>query len=473
MLTETTTPDANDAAVAEGWWHAPGGLREALATASPLMVSTLSWTVMNFIDRLFLLWYSPDAVAAALPAGVWVFTVICFPLGVASYASTFVAQYYGAERRSRIGPVVWQALWIGVAAVPWAIAFVPLAPWFFEQGGNPPAIVEYEVVYFRSLSYSGGAMVLSGALSAFFTGQGRMRVVMVVDILAAAVNVVLDYLWIFGIAGFPEWGVAGAGWATTVALWFKAIVYLWLFLRPRERDEFATWTGRGLDGALLRRLFRFGAVSGLQMVLECGAFAMFVLLVGRLGTEALAATSLAFNVNNFAFMPVYGVGMAASTMVGRRLGEDAPELAARSTWSALVCGLVYMATVCATYVLLPEFVLAAHQAQGDPDEFAKLRETTIVLLRFVASFGLLDAVGIILSGALKGAGDVRFVLVGSISIAAAGVAATWLGLHFGLGLVWCWSVLTAWVLALAFAFVWRFLHGRWRTMRVIEPEADA
>lgn len=474
MLTDTDeTTKHSDFHSSPGWWRAPGGLREAFVTAVPLMISSLSWTVMNFIDRIFLLSYSPDAVAAALPAGILAFTVICFPLGVASYVSTFVAQYYGAGRHAKIGPVVWQAVWIGVAAVPWSLAFLPLAPTLFAHGDNGPAVIALEIEYFRALSYSGAAIVLSGALSAHFSGQGRVRTVMLVDASAAALNVVLDYFWIFGLMGFPRWGVAGAGWATTVALWMKTVVYLWLFLRRNERERFATWSGRRFDWSVTRRLLRFGAVSGLQMMLEVAAFGLFTLLVGRLGSEALAATSLAFNVNNFAFMPVWGVGIAASTMVGRRLGEERSDLAARSTWSCLFWGLAYMGSICLFYVALPDLTLMPYGLYGsDATDYASLHATSVVLLRFLAAFGLLDALNVILSGALKGAGDVRFILVSSIAIAAAGVVATWAGLRAGGGLIWCWTVLTAWVLALAAAFLLRFLHGRWKSLRVIEPEVE-
>src|SRR6187402_2458799 len=104
------------------WWNGEAGLREAFFISVPLVISSLSWTVMNFVDRLFLLSYSEEAVAAALPAGIMAFAVICFPLGIASYASTFVAQYFGAARHRQIGPIVWQAMWLGIITVPIAIA---------------------------------------------------------------------------------------------------------------------------------------------------------------------------------------------------------------------------------------------------------------------------------------------------------------------------------------------------------------
>jgi len=458
------TPEAEEVS----FWARPAGMREALLTAMPLMISSLSWTVMNFIDRLFLLYYSPEQLGASLPAGILSFASIAFPLGIASYVGTFVAQYFGAGRKRQVGPIVWQAIWVGVIATPLALTVIPLAPWVFSNMGDP-RLVDPAVEYFFTLSFSGGAIVLSGALSGFFNGLGKVRTVMIVDTIAAAINVVLDYAWIFGKWGFPEGGIAGAGWATMVALWAKTLIYFALFLRSKNRDEFATSTGWRPDLSQLRRLCAFGFPGGSQMALEVAAFGMFTLLVGMLGSQALAATSIAFNVNNFAFMPVWGIGIAASMMVGRRLGENRPDLAERSTWSCLQLAMVYMALLCVLYAGFPNLVLAAHAE--DIEKMPGLRETTVILLLFVASFNLFDGANIVLAGALKGAGDVMFVMISSVGIAIVGVLTTWIGIeYYGGGLYWCWWVLTAWVVALAAAFLGRFRRGRWKSMRVIEPE---
>lgn len=473
MSTETETASMPEASpVAEGIWHAPGGLREAFVTAVPLMISMMSTTVMMFIDRLFLLHYSAEAVAASLPSGIFAFSVICFPLGVASYVSTFVAQYYGAGRHREIGPKVWQGIWIGVASVPLSIACIPLASYTFGLTATSESMRSMEIDYFVSLSFSGGTHVLAGALSGFFSGRGKTWVVMFVDAFAALVNVVLDYCWIFGKFGFPEWGIAGAGWATTVALWIKIAIYFALFLRRKERDDYGTWSGRRFDRHVTWRLFKYGAVSGVQMMLEVFAFGWFTQLIVGLGKVPSSATTLAFNVNNFAFMPIWGVGIATSTMVGRRLGEERPDLAVRSTWSCLFWGVVYMGAMCVLYVSFPESVLYLYRRVSLPEDWAELSDTLLMLLKFLAAFGLLDALNVILSGTLKGAGDVRYVLVTSIAIAAVCVFATWLGIREGLGLIYCWWVLTAWVAALAAAFLWRFRQGQWKSCRVLEPKDD-
>ena len=136
---------AADSGEPTGWWSRPCGGREVLRIAIPLIVSTGTWTVMNFTDRMFLLWYSKDSMAAALPAGMVHFAMVCFPLGVAAYVSTFVAQYHGAGQPHRIGPAVWQGIRFGLYCFPVFLTLVPLSPWIFIAAGhNPRAIAQQQ-----------------------------------------------------------------------------------------------------------------------------------------------------------------------------------------------------------------------------------------------------------------------------------------------------------------------------------------
>jgi MATE family multidrug resistance protein len=223
----------------------------------------------------------------------------------------------------------------------------------------------------------------------------------------------------------------------------------------------------------MRRLVYYGAPSGLQMLIEVGGFSAYFMLVGQLGAREFAATSLAFNINSLAFMPVWGISVATTTLVGQRLGEERPDLATRASWSALAIGFSYMLAFAAIYVLLPDVLLWPHQSQSSPEEFPALRDLTIVLLRFVAFYCLFDAGYMVLAGTLKGAGDTRFVLYSSAVCAAAAVAVTWVGLsNEFFGLLGSWAVVTTWVSLLGISYFLRFLGGKWREMRVIEPEID-
>ncbi len=455
------------------WWNQPAGGREVLRIALPMIVSTLSWAVMMFIDRVFLLWDSQPAVAASLPAAMVFFAVVCLPLGICGYTNAFVSQYFGAGRPERIGPAVWQGVWVALAATPFMLAVVPLAPTIFAVADHAADVQALEVEYFVILMYGAGFMLVGEALQGFFTGRGLTKTVMVVTALAAGVNIVLDYLWIFGYGGFPAMHIAGAAWATNVAYAFKAVALLVLMLRHDVRERYATTRCRW-DGALAARLLRFGTPSGLQMVCEVMGFTIFMLYLGRLGESELAATNLAFNISSFAFMPVFGLGIATVTLVGQRLGQDRDDLAARATWSACVLAVIYMAILSTFYVVVPDVLLFLYFHGRTVENEAELREMAVVLLRYVAAYNLLDALGIVLISALKGAGDTRFVLYVTLLMAGLLTVGSWLAVGpLRAGLHGCWWLVVAWVWIVGVVYFARFRQGRWRQMRVIEPAVDA
>lgn len=460
------------------YWTREAGFGEALSMIAPIVISTLSWTIMQFIDRMYLAWYSPQALAASLPGAVLHFAVICFFLGVASYVNTFVAQYYGADRPDRVGPSVWQGLYLALFATPLFALTLPLAPYVFEWSAAGTGLAGLETRYYQILTVAAPAMVIAAAQQAFFTGRGDANTVAVIDLIAAGINIVLDYAWVFGRWGFPEGGIDGAAWATVVALWFRPLAYAGLMFRPRFVAQYGLLSGWRFDPELFARLLRYGAPAGVTMFLEMACIAAFTLLVGRMGQQALEATTLAFNVNGLAFMPVYGCGIAAAAMVGRRLGENQPHLAERAVWSTFWLGAVYVLAVGSLYWFAPRMFLALHEAGigNDPArvaEFIELRELTALLLRFVAVYVLFDAAYTIFSAAMKGAGDMRFVLTASLLLAMVAPVLTWIGVvWFGAGILWAWASLTIWVLLLGVVFFARFHSGAWKNKRVIEANPD-
>jgi MATE family multidrug resistance protein len=225
-----------------------------LAVALPLLVSTASWTVMNFTDRMFLLWDSKTAFAAALPAAMLQWTIFCLPMGIASYVGTFVAQYYGAGRYERVGAAMAQAVRFSLYVTPILLIGVPLAPHIFAWANHPPELAAEEARLFQTLSFGAGAAVMAAGLTGYFTGLGRTRVVMFGMVFTALLNVVLDWFLIFGKWGFPQMGIVGAGIATVISQWVRVGMYWYWMTRPAERETYkVTWIGP-YDGELMWRL---------------------------------------------------------------------------------------------------------------------------------------------------------------------------------------------------------------------------
>jgi MATE family multidrug resistance protein len=455
------------------WWTRQCGGREVLQVALPLMISMMSWTIMNFVDRIFLLWHSMPAMAAAMPGGMVYFTLICFPLGITMYGNTFVAQYYGAGRYERIGAAVGQSIRVAVYSIVPILLVGPFADDLFRMANHSEAVAAYETLYLSVLLFGSGGFLISAAQSTFFTGRGETRVVMVVDSSAAILNVVLDYVMIFGHAGCPELGIEGAAWATVISQWAKVFFYAAVMYRPRYLKTYALLAGLRFDPDLFKRLLRFGGSSGLQFVVEIMAITLFMMLVGRLGEQAMVSSTIAFNVNSMAFVPILGLGTAVSTLVGKQLGDNQPELANRVTWTSYVLGVLYTLPMGLLYLFAPRVFLLGHAAGLAPDEFAELERTVVVLLRFVAFYVLFDVTAIVFVSAIKGAGDTRFVLLTTAWTAPLPLIIGTIGLQwFHLELLWCWTVITGWICLLGLIYVWRFMGGKWKSMRVIESDPN-
>jgi MATE family multidrug resistance protein len=275
---------------------------------------------------------------------------------------------------------------------------------------------------------------------------------------------------VFGRGGFPELGIKGAGIATAISACFSCFIYSLLILRPAYNRRYNTIRGWRLDPDLFTRLMKFGLPSGIQFFLDILGFTLFILLIGRLGTINLAASNIAFNINTLAFMPMIGIGIAISIIVGQYLGRKQPELAETSTYTGFQLTTVYMGTIALLYALVPDIFLAPFAAQADSESFETIRRIAVVLLRFVAIYSLFDTMNIIFASAIKGAGDTRFVMY-MITVVSAIVLVipSYIALViFDMGLYACWSFATVYIIVLGFIFLIRFRGGKWKTMLVIE-----
>lgn len=443
---------------------------DILTIAIPLIFTTGSWALQNFIDRMFLNWYSKEAMAASMPAGSLNFTLICLFLGTVSYVSTFVAQYYGSDQNKMVGPVLWQALYISAISGIIIMLFIPFSADIFAFVGHASKVQEYESSYFRILCLGAIPLVASSAMSGFFSGTGKTWVIMIANFAATAENLVVDYMLIFGNFGFPRMGIEGAAIATALSSCVSFLIYAIVIFRPSYNATFNTIGGWRFDSQLFKRLIRFGLPNGVQFFLDMMGITLFVLIVGRLGTDNLAATNIALNVNTIAFMPMIGLGITVSVLVGQYLGMNNPERAEYSVFSGLHIAILYMSVIALLFVLAPDIFISLFAAGTDAKQFKSTADLVKVLLRFVACYSVFDALNIILASAIKGAGDTRFVMYAIVVFSAFGlVIPTGIVLFvFHLGIYAGWAVLTGYVILLGLVFMFRFLGGKWKSMRVIE-----
>lgn len=452
-----------------------GSVRELLEVAVPLMISSGSVSLMHVVDRIFLTWWSVDALAAALPAGITFWTAISLPMGIGIYTNTFVAQYSGANRPGRLVASVWQGTYFVLFAGLLLLGLLPFTDDIFRWMGHEEAVQILEIDYFSVMIYGAAPMLLAAVLSSFFSGRGRTRVVMAVNLMVALINIGLDYVLIFGIEGvITPGGVRGAAIATVIAQAAAAVIFASLVIWSAREEGLPFWQNWRPDRELIGRMLWYGMPNGFQFFVDIAGFAAFIALVGHLGKEPLTATNLAFNLNSLAFVPMMGLSTAVMTLVGQRIGERDAELAVRTTWLAFLLSSLYMAIWGCIYLFAPDLILAPYAAFAEIESFERLRPTVTMLLRFIVLYSFFDAMLIVFGAAVRGAGDTRFSLVFSFICAwLLMVLPVYLFMRAGmLTLTIAWSVITGYIFVLGIGFLARFQLGHWKSMSVIDREPD-
>ena len=451
-------------------WSREAGYRQLLVVAFPLILSSGSISIMLFVDRMLLSWASTENIAAALPAGILNWALLCPFFGTALYTSTFVAQYTGAQKPERVGASIWQGLYlclVGSIAMPF---LAPFADSIFAFIGHPPEIQRLEAIYFRILNFCAFFFLANTVFSCFYSGRGRAWTIVWVNIVLTLLNTVFDYVLIFGKWGFPEMGIAGAGWATMASSAIVTLIYAALLLSPKNERAFGTRSGWRFDWELCKRMVRFGSPSGVHFFLDVIGITIFMLLIGRIGTLELAATNITHQIHLLGLLPLVGLGIANSILVGQYQGALRSDLAERATYSGLQLAFMYNIVVSLAYLAIPyTFIhpfLIGRAGSADP----LLIALCIDLLKFVAGFTLFESLVILTSATLKGSGDTSFVMktLAFTSILLV-IAPSYLVIEvFELPVHFAWACLTVNLAGVSLIFFLRFRTGKWKGIRVIE-----
>lgn len=452
------------------WWNAPGGPGGLLALALPLMLSAGFVSITLFTDRTLLFWHSETSVAAAMGGGALYWSIICFPMGMLGYISTFVSQYRGAGQESRVGAAYQHAIMLAWIFVPVMLFAIWIADDIFRWSDHSEQLVELEAQYLRILLFGGIGVLFYSVQSGLLTGQERTGTVLAIDAAGTVLNLVLDFLLIFGCGPIPEMGLSGAAIATAASFWLKIPIAMWLLRRNTglwKQYELGTW--HAWEPSTLRRLFVYGGPAGLQLLAEAGCFSVIMLQVGNLGELEMAATTLALGLNVLAFVPMIGLGIGLGVLVGQRVTEGRLDLAKRTVRSALVVTLLYTSLFALYLGIAPEQVISVYSWGTSAERFEQIRPMLIPLLRIIAVYCILDGLQVVFVGAIKGAGDTWYVLLATIVVSAGAVVAGIMCQEYlGPSLMLWWYVVAGWVTAMGIAFGSRYLSGHWETKRVIE-----
>ncbi len=451
-------------------FQAPGGIEMLMRLALPIIISEASETVMMFVDRLFLASLTRHHLAAAMSGGLTSFMFMTLFFGILGYVNAMVAQYFGSGQRRRCAVVVSQALLLAFLFYPLVLAARPLGLLLFRLFRHDPVQLDLEMRYFGILLYGSIFGLVRVSLASFFSGIGRTRIVMVANLLAMVVNIVGNYVLIFGHWGFPELGIEGAALGTILGSATCTGVLLVTYFMPRLRAEFGTLSGLRVDLAIMRRFLHFGWPAGVEFLVNMVAFNLVVQVLHSYGADVASAVTIVFSWDMVSFIPMIGLNIGVMSLVGRYMGAGLSATAAKSAYSGLAFVIVYAGVLGLLFVFMP-LPLVALFARGEGDYEAVI-ELAVPMLRLVAAYVFFDGVYLVFGGALRGAGDTRWAMWASMAL-------HWLLATTGLVMVlWLkapplltWAVFVFEVTLLGSVFYLRFRRGKWRTIEVIERPA--
>lgn len=441
---------------------------EILKLVWPLALGMVNNAVMQFTDRAFLARESMASLEAVMPASMLVLIALGFFQSVVAYSGTFVAQYHGAGDEKHAARCFFAGLLIAFASG-WAmIALVPLGGWIFSLVGHAPEVVVREKAYYDICAYGGIFLFGQMAGQAYFTGIGRTRLVLAVNVIGNLVNVALDPLLIFGLCGLPKMGISGAALATVLATFVQWIVFFiaaaWHFRSGGMRRSDC---GLGETLSLIGRILRFGIPAGGYSVLNLLSFTVFIFITGRVGEVEFAVSNACFSINYLLFAPMEGFALGAATLVAQAQGRKDPEAAMRDGNRTLVLALLTVATMSLAVVVFHRPVLSIF-APADAAVAESFHSLGFVLCILMASWQVFDAADVVVSGALKGAGDTRFVFWW-MNFAAFGV---WIPMVLAVAkwrntMVALWATMVAYVVLICFGTAMRWARGKWKGIRMV------
>jgi MATE family multidrug resistance protein len=458
-------------------WLKNSRYHEVIRVCLPLMLSMSAATLMTFTDRIFLANYSLNAISAALPAGITSYLFVAFFGGVGGYAGVFIAQYTGRGDHLKVGTVLWQGIYftLGSGLCFWLLALFLTEP-LFALAGHPADVQVLERIYFSILCKGAVFSVATVTLATFFSGRGLTRPVMLITFLGVIVNIPLDFALIFGYGIFPELGIKGAAIATVTAWVIEVICFILLIFNRKNDQHFGVFSGYRFDRRLFTGLMRFGIPGSLQFTLDIMAFTLFILIVGRIGKLELAATNIVVSINSLAFMPSMGVSQGTSVLVGQALGRKKPQQAARQVWSGIHLLVLYIVCFDLLLIFAPDFILSPFipTYQNSADQ-AIVLELCRKLLHIVAAYILVDGLYMVFSGALRGAGDTRFMMAAIALISmSCFILPVFIGVQFfQITVITAWLWVIVFIVLLFFVSGLRFRSGLWKKMLVIEDEQPA
>jgi multidrug resistance protein, MATE family len=425
----------------------------AIAGLSTQMVVSLVDTAM--VGRLEEAKYALAAMGLGVLA-TW--ALISFFSSLSTGTHVIVARKFGAGDYQGCGTALNSSLIIGFSVgVIVALIGVFFAGDIAEFFASDPLVAVYagDYIFYRFLGIP--FFLISVSFRGFFFGISKPKIFMFSGVMTNLLNVIFNYILIYGAFGFPRMGLAGAGLGSTLATMSDFIFYFSVTMLPSYR-RFKSFKKFRIDKTIIRMIYKISLPVSFQNVFILIGFLVFVAITGIIGTREQAATQAVISTLFISLLPCFGFGIAAQTLVGNNLGTGkfllakiyGFETAKIATYYTLILGIIF--------IILPQYVLLIITNEQS------IIETAIPVLRIAGFAQIFYAVGVVLANGLQAAGKTLYVMTAEVvtNLLVFVPLAYLLGVVLGLGLTWAWAALPFYVFIYSSVIYYEFRRGNWQ-----------
>lgn len=441
-----------------------GGLRHLWKISLPLMISSLATLFMIFVDRCFLASYSLDNLNAAVNGGTLAWAHLGTLGMITGISSVFVAQYYGAKQVEKIGQPVWQMIWVSLAAF---LVLIPIGvfsgPFIFQHLPNSHLPSQY----FRILLTLAPSYGLVSALSGFFIGRGKTKLILLLAIGANVINIVFDRILIFGIKGIvPELGISGAAIATSMGSIFQAIFLMAIFLKKENHARFNTRDWQ-LRVPLMIKCLKVATPQALFYGFELIGWSIFYFMMTSMSEMHITVSSICQTLIillSFFFEGLTkGVSAISAQMIGARNKDNIRKLLK----SALLLLLLFTIASTVLIVGFPQLLINSLLPGNTP--IVPSGHVMMVSLICVIGYLFFEGIRWILGGILTAAGDTLFLFIGgSLSVWVCLLLPEYfIVVRNSLSVEVAWIVAACYAAFLAIFYYGRYQQGKWKQIELV------